>query len=506
MKVNIKEIQTMYRSDLRSFAQFAFPILNPNKELLLNWHLDVMADELTRCYLGDTRRLIMNVPPRYLKTQLTSVMFVAWTLGLKPETKFMVISYGDDLVRHLTALFQKLIESDRYRMLYPHIQVDKSLSSGNDICLASGGGRLGVSVGGAITGRGADKIIIDDPSKASDMHTKERENVNTWYDENVYQRLDNKNKGVIILIMQRLHLYDLTGYLRSKPENWRHCSLKAIAESDESYKLLDGRELTRKSGTALHPEHESLARLQSVRLDRGSYVFQAQYQQDPKSDEVSPVRAEDFQYYEPHEKPERFDLVIQSWDTGFTDGKSSGYTAGITIGQLGSIFYILGTTRFKKAYSEIRENILTWYGLFNQQYTIDRLIIEKAASGYVLEDELSRLNLPLEMHKPQGSKFIRFSVFCDRISENRVYLPKNATWVSEFVDELSRFPQSQYSDQVDAFSQAMYYFQDWENNRRDYIQLMRALDGAVYESENARIYHSFAQRADPRYSDKKWFY
>ena len=273
-----KIVMDMYRNDLPSFLEFAFRTLHPNREYLHHWIIEVLGGYLQRCYQGECKRLIINMPPRYLKSMCTSIAFPAWVLAHRPEATFMCITGNRGLVEDHEIWTRDLMTHPRYRALFPHVRLSES---DHGIRLIQGGSRNGFMPTRSITGRGADFIIIDDPSPAGLADDRIHfEYVNNWFDQNIYQRLDDKDKGVIIVVMQRLHINDLTGHLLKK-EGWELLNLPAIAEEDERHPLPFGNWITRSKDEALHPGIEDWSRLREVMKHISAKAFMAQYQQKP---------------------------------------------------------------------------------------------------------------------------------------------------------------------------------------------------------------------------------
>ena len=201
------------RQDLVSFTQLCHEILTPNKSLLMNWHIDAIAHHLEQVRLGRIKHLIINLPPRYLKSLMASVAFPAFLLGHDPTKRVIVVSYGSDLAVKLANDCRAIINSPRYKSIFPGLQISRSKNTESEIVTSRGGFRLAASVDGSLTGRGGDVIVIDDPLKPSDAFSDaKREHVNEWFKNTLYSRLDDKQKGAIIIVMQRLHDDDLCGF------------------------------------------------------------------------------------------------------------------------------------------------------------------------------------------------------------------------------------------------------------------------------------------------------
>jgi len=279
--VGARIFRYLLRRQFPAFAEKVFDTLAPGEVFLPGWHIDLLGNTLERVRSGATRRLIINLPPRGLKSMLVSVAFPAFLLGHDPGMRIIAASYGADLAAKFGADTRTVLMSPWYRRLFPAMQLVGHNPAAVDFATTRHGGRLAVSAGGPITGRGAGLIIIDDPLKASDASSDvERARLNAWFDQNVIQRLDDKRTGSIIVVMQRLHDEDLTGHLLEKG-GWEHLRLPAIAEADEQFLLADGRVVGRRAGEALHPAREPLGTLAAIRQSIGACDFAGQYQQDP---------------------------------------------------------------------------------------------------------------------------------------------------------------------------------------------------------------------------------
>lgn len=273
-----RAIKHMYQSEPRMFLQLAFRLLHPGVPYLHNWSVDVLGEALERCYRREAKRLIINMPPRSLKSMCTSIAFPAWMLGVQPESKIMCIAGHKGLAEEQQELTQKLMLHPRYRALFPHVRVAEAASR---LKLAQGGFRSAFTPSGAITGRGADVIIIDDPQSAHDADDRQKSaSIRSWYDRNIYQRLDDKHDGVIIVVMQRLAHDDLTAHLL-KQDGWEVLKIPAIATEDERLPASLGGDLVRRAGDALHSARESRDQLREAMLRMGAKAFMSQYQQEP---------------------------------------------------------------------------------------------------------------------------------------------------------------------------------------------------------------------------------
>src|ERR1019366_4783007 len=228
------ELKAFLRLDLTLFIEKSFHELNPETEFLPNWHIEAIADLLAQCRLGIIKRLIINIPPPSLKSHCVSVAFVAWLLGRNPSAQIICASYAQDLADKHALDCRSVMQSEWYQEIFA-TRLSAQRQAVNEFMTTRKGVRLATSVGGVLTGRGADFIIIDDPLKPDEaMSDARRQTANDWFDHTLSSRLNNKSTGCIILIMQRLHEDDLTGHVQ-KSNHWKVLRLPAIAEEDEQH-------------------------------------------------------------------------------------------------------------------------------------------------------------------------------------------------------------------------------------------------------------------------------
>ena len=226
----------IYRQDLVAFIHRSFLELNPAATFEYNWHLELIAQSLKDVANGSCKRLIINVPPRHLKSHSASIAFPAWFLGHFPEKQVACVSYAQDFSDTLARHSRRLMNSAFYQAIFA-TRISSKRDTVADFETTQGGFRYSTSVGGGFTGRGADVIVIDDPLKADEaLSDVRRESVNEWFDNTLRSRLNRQEQGAIIIIMQRLHINDLVAHVQ-QTEHWRVLSFSAIAETDEAYEV-----------------------------------------------------------------------------------------------------------------------------------------------------------------------------------------------------------------------------------------------------------------------------
>lgn len=449
------EYDTILRNDPTAFIERSFYEVNPGKKLLMASYISLIASKLEDCRTGRIRRLAICMPPRYLKSHCVSVAFGAWLLGHNPSARIINASYAQDLASKHALECRTLMQSPMYKRLFrTRLSTDKQAV--DDFLTTDKGFRMATSVGGVLTGRGADFIIIDDPLKPQDaLSETERTKVNRWYDNTLLSRLDDKANGCIIIVMQRLHQDDLIGHVLEQ-EGWEVLSLPAIAEEDEEYPIespLGNFRYTRRAGEALHAERESLADLAKMRQTMGEYDFASQYQQNPAPQGGAMVKKEWLCYYVPDERPAKFDRIIQSWDTANKAGELNDYSVCTTWGQKGNKFYLLHVFRRRMEYPDLKRAVKEQASLYKPQV----ILIEDKASGTQLIQELTAENISglIPYEPPACEKIMRFHGQTAAFENGLVLIPEEAHWLSDYVHELTTFPGSKHDDQVDSTTQAL---------------------------------------------------
>ena len=275
------EIWALLRQDFRSFVRKVFDSLHPGDTYLHNWHIEAMIWQLEQATLGDTRRVMINVPPRTLKSLIFSVAWPAFILGHDPTKSIFCVSLNLDLAAEFHANFRKIVESDWYKQVFPTMSPAADKDTELIYRTSQGGQRKAISVDSKITGQGAHYIIIDDPQDASDaLNEQALEKVNTWISEVLMGRVNKPSEVVFLVVQQRLALNDASAHLL-EIEPWSHLSLPAVAEKDVEVPIgPDETHLFRK-GELLHPHHLTADHLESRCSAMGPAAYSAQYQQAP---------------------------------------------------------------------------------------------------------------------------------------------------------------------------------------------------------------------------------
>jgi predicted phage terminase large subunit-like protein len=416
-----------------------------------------MAGKLAAVRDGRIRRLIISVPPRHLKSHLASVAFPAWCLGHDPSAQIVCASYAQDLADKLSRDCRRIVSSDRYQRLFP-TRLSPRHQAVPEFETTAQGCRIATSVGGVLTGRGADIIIIDDPLKPEEaLSQTQRQAANEWYDHTLYSRLNDKLTGAIVLIMHRLHEDDLAGHVLAQ-EPWEVVRLPAIAEDDELFRVetVFGRQsFGRKAGEGLHPEREPPEMLEQIRRTLGEYNFAGQYQQAPSPLGGGMVKAAWFRGYAANERPDQFDRIVQSWDTANKASELSDFSVCTSWGIKGKDLYLLHVLRRRMEYPELKRAVREQCEAFDASV----VLIEDKASGTQLIQEMIQEGLhAVTRYQPQSDKIMRMHAQTAMIENGFVHLPKEAAWLPEYLHELTAFPKGKHDDQVDSTAQMLDWF------------------------------------------------
>src|ERR1700719_2886005 len=419
----------------------------------MNWHVEIIR-KVDRGPPRQIPRLIINLPPRHLKSLLASIAFPAWCLGHDPSAQILCVSYAQDLAGKLARDCRSIMMSPWYRRIFP-TRLAPHRQAVQEFITTRQGYRLATSTGGVLTGRDADIILIDDPLKPEEaLSEAQRRAANDWYDHTLYSRQNDKRRSAIVLIMQRLHEDDPVGHVLAQ-EPWEVLSFPAIAEADEVHQIetiWGPRSFRRGQGEALHLGREPLEILEGIRRTIGEYNFAGQYQQSPAPLGGGMVKAEWFKSYRENEQPERFEQIVQSWDTATKATELSDFSVCTTWGVKGRDLFLLNVLRKRLEFPALKRAVREQQGLFNANV----VLIEDKASGTQLIQELIVDGChAITRYKPEGDKIMRLHAQTATIENGFVHLPEAAHWLPDYLAEFMLFPKARYDDQVDSTAQAL---------------------------------------------------
>jgi len=454
-------LNAVLRNDLSSFIQRVFGTIDSGSIYQHNWHIDAIACQLGRIESGENTRLIITMPPRSLKSIAASVAFPAWLLGRNPRKRILSVSYAEGLSEKFAHDCLKVINAPWYRDCFPAMRIAKGRGARGDFETTRGGGRFSTSVGGTLTGRGGDVIVIDDPHKPEEAGSEvKRKAVLDWYRTTLLSRLNDPRTGPVIVIQQRVHEDDLAGMLLEQG-GWVHLDLPAIAEGMTEIDLGRKGVINRQDGDLLHAFRLPRELLEQRKKELGSYVFAAQYQQRPAPLGGGIVKWNWFATYECPPERKGAAQIVQSWDTASTAGEANDYSVCTTWLVIRNDAWLLDLYRAKLEFPDLRRKVLSEA----QRWKAGLVLIEKAGSGIQLIQDLNRnTGLNIRGVVPQLDKATRLVVVTPVIEGGRIALPTEAPWLAEFRRELALFPNGKHDDQVDSLSQ----FLNWLDEPKNY--------------------------------------
>lgn len=449
----MKNIMTkIFIQDFKSFLIKSFFTLHHHQRFADNWHFDFLSKYLESAEQRKITRLIINIAPRSLKSICISVAWPAWLLAINPSYKIIAASYSQALSVKHSIDCRKIMMSDWYQQLFHNTKIAIGENSKNKFVTERHGFRLATSIGGTLTGEGADFLIVDDPMTPMHAFSKAfREKTNRWFEQTLLSRLNDQKHGVIVIIMQRLHVNDLTGFLLKKGYNWHVINLPLIAEKDEKLSY-EQYQYTRKKNELLLPKIYDTNTVEELKKNLGMYTFAAQYQQSPIQLNTGIIKTDWIQYYE---KQPAFEAIFQSWDCAIKAEIDNDYSVCSTWGIYNMSYYLIDIVRQKLIYPILKQKIIDHHRLFKP----NAVIIEDKASGQQIIQELQHQDINIIKYVPQHDKTTRLILISTVFESNKVMLPKSATWLEDFVYELTNFPNTEHDDQIDSTTQFLTWFE-----------------------------------------------
>ncbi len=465
-------LYAMLRQDFYSFVQKVFETVSPGDTFCPNWSVEAVCHSLDNVVRGETTRLIINIPPRHLKSICASVALPAFVLGQDPTKRIICVSYSDDLAKKFSNDCRAVMRSHWYHRIFPGTAIDKAKATETEVQTTKRGYRLATSVGGTLTGRGGDLIIIDDPIKPQDAQSKSvREKTIQWYENTLLSRLDDKQRGGIVLVMQRLHMDDITAHLLTKG-GFEHLCLPAIAERKERIPLAPERYHAREVDEVLDPVREPREALDQLRTGMTPLVFSAQYQQRPIPLAGNLIKRDWIKFYEDRSVPWQEDEYhVTSWDTAMKSSELSDYSVGTvwTVQERGKKIFLIDLVRDRFEFPHLVAAAVKLHRnwRFHDPRRIHHLIIEDKGSGtsliQALKDErIYNYSDDLEV---RGDKIMRLEAQAVLFANGVVHFPAKAPWLDDLMEELLAFPGVKHDDQVDSISQALACITHIEANR-----------------------------------------
>jgi predicted phage terminase large subunit-like protein len=451
--------------DLAAFFRAAWTILEPGKPLLWSWHYSLIAEYLTLVAQKKLRRLIINVPPRTAKSAYVTKCFPVWMWLQNPAVSFLFASYSSALSTDHSVDRRNLIQSQWFQSLWAdkfQLAPDRNLTTqfSNDKM----GQMVATSTGSGAEGRGGDIVILDDPmSNKQALSDTERYAANRWISATLKQRLNDPATAAIIVVMQRLHEMDTTGYVQKEdPGMWAKIELPLVAEKDERWEFpISGRVVTRKEGDVLQPERFTPEIVKEKQADR--LVYAGQYQQHPTPLEGNLIKRSDIKYYggsdpltgeRDESLPEIFDKKLISVDCAFKETKTSDYVAIGVIGVKGRKRFILDIVNEHLdviATESVIRRKREQYS--NKDGYVSAILVEDKANGPAVIQRLRQNVTGVIPIEPLGGKIARFCAVAPEWQSGDWYVDRAAAWTEPFVRQITMFPMAENDDMADCMSQ-----------------------------------------------------
>ena len=416
-------------------------------------HHKRMAEAFERVANGTCKRLIINMPPRHTKSEFASYLLPAWFLGKFPHKKVIQASNTGELAVGFGRKVRNLVDSEVYSSIFPNLALQADSKAAGRWNTSKGGDYFAIGVGGAVTGKGADVLIIDDPHSEQEAamaasNPEVYDKVYEWYTSGPRQRL--QPGGAIVVVMTRWAARDLTGQV-----------LKSAAQrSGEEWEVIEFPAIL-PSGNPLWPQFWSIEELLALREELPNAKWQAQYQQNPIGNESAIVKRDWWKWWEKDDPPQ-CDYILQSWDTAFEKTQRADYSAGTTWGifdceedNFAPNIILLNTYKKRVEFPELKRDVLKEY----KDYEPDSMIVEKKASGAPLIYDLRAMGIPVQEYTPSKGqdKIARLNSVSDIIASGKVWVPRTR-WAEELVDEIAAFPSGEHDDLVDATTLALMRF------------------------------------------------
>ena len=439
-----KKIQRKAKDDFMSFTKAVWP------EFIEGAHHRVIAQKFNDLANKKINRLIVNMPPRHTKSEFASYLLPAWMVGRNPKLKIIQATHTGELAVRFGRKAKTLIDSEEYSKIFETSLREDSQAAGRWET-AQGGEYFAAGVGGAITGRGADLLIIDDPHSEQDaMSANAFDNAYEWYTSGPRQRL--QPGGQIVLVMTRWSKKDLTGVLldnqkKVKGDQWDVVSFPAIMDHGDNTK-------------PVWPQYWALKELESVKATLPVGKWNAQWMQEPTSEEGALIKREWWQKWDKEFLPD-VTYVIQSYDTAFLKKETADYSAITTWG----IFYpeeggkpniiLLDSLKDRFEFPELRREALEQYKYWNP----DMVIVEQKASGTPLTHELRQMDIPVMTFTPSrgNDKHVRVNSCAPLFEAGLIWAP-DEQFAEEMIEECASFPYGDHDDLVDSMTMAIMRF------------------------------------------------
>lgn len=447
------------KRDLFEFFKQSWRVLEPQTELQLNWHMELLCEYLVAVQKGDIKYLLINIAPRSLKSRIVSVAFPCWEWLHAPHLHYLCMSYSSSLANDHNDDRRSLIRSPWYQALSGGMKLSNSKNRITEFKNNHLGQMVARGLEASVTGSGGMRLVFDDPNQPD---TVESELVRTstlkkFKDYSIGRRNDPK-KAAVIVVQQRTHVDDVSGYILKDLPEYTHLSLPTEAEKHEQIIFpISGRIVTRSPGELLHPERFDADEVERAKKTLGSYLYAGRHQQRPVPLEGGMIQLRWFNRFST--PPLNYNRCIQSWDCAASASSLSSYWVCTTWLEFEHNYYLVDMLRKQMLYPEGKRMLIS----LAEQYSPTAILIEKKSTGEALIPELRYypdFSYSIISIEPERDKITRMSIETPVIEGGRIWLPQSAPWLVDFETEVGTFPLSGTMDICDSLSQALKYFRE----------------------------------------------
>lgn len=442
------------RSSFPEFIKASFRCVSPKAVYSHNWHIDCMAEYLAAAQRQEVKRLILNIPPRMMKSITVTVAWPAWLLGEDPRNRIIAGSYSKGLAVKHSIDSRRIMGRQWYLDAFPDTRIAEGQNEKSKFVTTALGHRMAVSVGSTVTGEGGNFLITDDPMNPIQAQSEaDRETANSWFTGTLTSRLDDPVNDVMVIVMQRLHEDDLSGHVQTlDPDEWTVVSLEAMFEKKKTISYGKFKK-TVKENELLHPDRLPKVVLDKKRRTMGEYQYSGQYQQNPSPTEGGILKKKWWMEWLKPDLP-TFDLIVQSYDTAIEEKEESDYSVRTTWGvfkmdeyfpngrqKVGAI--LLECMEEKISYNELKKNALASY----RDFKPDVILVENRASGHMLVQDLKRAGLPVRKIQVTKDKVVHAHMAAPILEAGCVWYV-NKKWVKRVITQCAQFPKATNDDIV----------------------------------------------------------
>lgn len=462
---------------LFEFTKQAFPILEPGVRFSSNWHIETICEHLEAVSSREIENLLINIPPGFMKSIITGVMWPAWIWIADPTERVLSASYGEDLAVRDAIKTRDIVTSDWFQQNWPQVAIAKGQDQKTYFATTETGWRLATSVGGRATGLHPSKKIVDDPLSAKQAASDaERQTSIDWFTGTLATRGASRQAQTVV-VMQRLHEQDHSGLIMERfSDQYTHLCIpmryeSALAKPRNKLGFVDPRTV---EGALLWPDLFPEKTVKQLEAALGEYGTAGQLQQRPAPSGGGIIKTDSIQKWPAGKELPAFDYIVQSYDTAFSE-KTTGDPSACTVWGVArhegkNIALLLDAFAERMAYPQLKKKVLEeWMSRYGQESRrADTILVEAKASGQSILQDLRQAKIPARAYNPgKADKMVRAHAIAPLIDAGLIYIPESnrekgkfVTWARPLISELELFPNGKHDDLVDTLTQALIYLKD----------------------------------------------